>query len=134
MKRILSSLLLLGVFSLPLLGCSRASFLPSHAEVLVYPLPLDIVYLRTLDAVQAHPEWELEETDKEKGVIVLRNMRYSSFADADMRTATLLVKRVGPKESSIQLDPKSVAVVGGDEILSIVKVYLSREVGIRQGK
>ena len=120
----LSIFLLLGLF-----GCARSSpMLPVHDEVLVYSLPMDLTYLRTLEAVDSHPDWELDRTIKEKGLIYLRNLRYSSFADADRRTATLVLKRVGPRETSVQLDRKSQAVVGGDELLALIKEYLSREV------
>jgi len=125
------NVLMFGILSLSLAGCASKSksLLPVHDEVLVYPLPLDLTYLRTVEAVNAHPDWEVDYTDKEKGLIVLRNMRYSSFADADLRTAVLVVKQVGPRETSVQLDSKSQAVRGGDEILDLIKQYLSREVG-----
>lgn len=111
-------------------GCTHSSrLLPVHNEVLVYPLPMDRTYLRTLEAVEAHPDWELDWTDKEKGIISVRNLRYSSFADADLRTALLVLKRLGPQKTSVQLDAKSQAVRGGDELLTLIKKYLSRETG-----
>lgn len=130
MRHILN-VFIFGILSLGLAGCSgkSKSLLPVHDEVLVYALPLDLTYLRTVEAVNAHPDWEVDYTDKEKGLIVLRNMRYSSFADADLRTAVLVLKRVGPRETSVQFDPESQAVRGGDEILDLIKQYLSREVG-----
>ncbi len=132
MKRFLNFFLVLIFPCFILFGCKHSpSILPVHDEVLTYPLPLDLVYLRTLDAIQAHPEWELDVTDKEKGIIKLRNMRYSSFADADLRTATLLVKRIGSAETTVQLAPESQAVVGAEEILKLVSEYLSREVSQR---
>ena len=112
-------------------GCAHNSVLPIHDEVLVYPLPLDLTFLRTLEAVQKHPDWELDRTDKEKGTITIRNMRFSSFADADRRVATLRIKRENERETSVQFDPKSQAIVGGDEILALVREYLSREVSSR---
>lgn len=130
MRHILN-VFMFAILSLGLAGCSgkSKSLLPVHDEVLAYALPLDLTYLRTVEAVNAHPDWEVDYTDKEKGLIVLRNMRYSSFADADLRTAVLVLKRVGPRETSVQFDPKSQAVRGGDEILDLIKQYLSREVG-----
>lgn len=129
--RPLFNVFMFGILSLGLVGCSgkSKSLLPVHDEVLVYALPLDLTYLRTVEAVNAHPDWEVDYTDKEKGLIVLRNMRYSSFADADLRTAVLVLKRVGPRETSVQFDPQSQAVRGGDEVLDLIKQYLSREVG-----
>lgn len=119
---------LLALFLFGLFGCAHSSsLLPVHDEVLVYPLPMDLAYLRTLEAVDSHADWELDRTVKEKGFIYLRNLRYSSFSDADRRTATLVLKRIGPHETSIALAPESQSVVGGDELLQLIKQYLSRE-------
>ena len=114
-------------------GCAhnKSSLLPVHDEVLTFSLPLDLAYLRTLDAIQAHPDWDLDRTVKEQGLIYLRNQRYSSFADADQRTATLIIKQVGPRKTTVRLAPESQSVVGGDEILKLVKDYLSLEVSRR---
>jgi threonine synthase len=87
--------------------------------------------LKTLEAVEAHPDWDLGQTLKEQGIIEILNLRYSSFADADQRSATLILKRVGPRETSVQFAPKSQTVVGTDKILALVKQYLSREVSRR---
>ena len=115
-------------FLLGLFGCAHSSpILPVHDEVLTYPLPMDLVYLRTLEAVDSHSDWELDRTVKEKGLIYLRNLRYSSFADADQRTVILVLKRLNSRETSIELAPESQAVVGGDELLALIKRYLSRE-------
>lgn len=103
-----------------------------HDEVLTFSLPMDLVYLRTLEAVQKHADWDIERTDKEKGQIYLRNRRWSSYADADRRQARLMLKRVSAKETSVQFDPKSQTVVGGDEILSIIKEYMAPEVERRK--
>lgn len=113
------------------MGCARSSALPVHDEVLVYPLPLDLTYLRTLEAIQTHPDWNLHQTDKEKGVIQIHNTRYSSFADAEKREATLILKRVDSGRTSVQFDENSRAVVGGDEILDLIRQYLAREVSLR---
>ena len=116
--------ILTSVFSFA--GCAHHA-LPVYDEVLSYNLPYDRVYLRTIEAIEAHPDWDLEVTDKEHGFIKIRNLRYSSYADADQRTATLLIKRVGPSETSVAFDKDSQAVVGGDEVLKLIKQYLSLE-------
>jgi hypothetical protein len=116
------------VFSLLIsAGCAtdEPSVFPVHDEVITVNLPMDLTFLRTMEAVQTHPEWDLERTVKEEGIIRLRNLRYSSFADADQRRATLVLKRVGARRTSIQFDKKSQSVVGGDEILKLIKEYLS---------
>ena len=129
MNKISGSFLTALFISLASFGCAHSSFLPHHDEVLIYPLPYDLAFLRTLEAVQEHKDWDLDWTDKEMGVISIRNMRYSSFADADRRQAFLIVKRLNSKETSVQFDPKSQSVVGGDEILKLVRGALSREAG-----
>lgn len=131
MNKILSSSLIGLFISLTSFGCAHKSIFPLHDEVLVYPLPFDLAFLRTLEAIQEHKDWDLDWTDKEMGIISIRNMRYSSFADADRRQAFLVVKRLNAKETSIQFDPKSQSVVGGDEILSLIRGQLSREVARR---
>jgi hypothetical protein len=95
---------------------------------------MDLTYLRTLEAVQAHPEWELDTTDKENGIISIRNLRYSSFVDADRRRATLILKQVGARETSVQFSSESQRVFGGKEIMSLIKQYLDREVATRPKK
>ena len=110
-------------------GCARNSILPAHDEVLTFNLPYDLAFLRTMEAVEAHPDWDLDMTLKEQGIIKIRNLRYSSFADADQRGATLLLKRIGPRQTSVQFDKESWGVVGGDEILKLINQYLSLEAG-----
>lgn len=112
-------------------GCAHSSILPVHDEVLVYPLPYDLTFLRTLDAVDAHPDWEPNWTDKEKGILHLQNTRYSSFADADKRSMVLLVRRENLEETSVRLAPESQAVFGGDEVLKLIRAVLSEEAGLR---
>ena len=115
-------------FSLSLSACaSRNAVLPTHDEVLTYNLPYDLTFLRTMEAIEAHPDWDLDVTLKEQGIIKIRNLRYSSYADADQRGGTLLVTRAGPRQTSVQFAKESWGVVGGDEILKLIKQYLSLE-------
>lgn len=131
MKSIGNSIVILSLFYFGLIGCARQSVFPVHDEVLTFPLPMDLTYLRTLEAIQAHPDWDLDRTVKEEGLIYIRNLRYSSYADADQRMATLVLKPIGPHETSVQFAPESQAVVGGDEVLDLIKQYLSAEVSRR---
>jgi len=101
--------------------------IPIHDEVIVCPLPFDRAFLRIMEAVDAHPEWDLELSDKENGILKIRNYRYSSYADVDQRMATLLVKRLGSRRTSVAFDKDSRAVVGGDEVLKLIKQYLALE-------
>ena len=134
MRKLATSFLILLVMASGFYGCKKSSVLPSWDEVLVYPLPYDLTYLRTMEAVDSHPDWELDYTEKEAGIIKIHNQRYSSFADADLRYATLMVKRLEHNKSSVEFAPESQAVVGGDEILKLIKKTLSDEVLARTPK
>ena len=50
---------------LALSGCIHnqvsKAVLPAHDDVLVYELPFDLVYLRTLEALENVDNWELED-------------------------------------------------------------------------
>jgi len=89
-------------------GCSwNEKLLPNHDEILVYNLPFDLTYLRTLEALETLDDWELNELEKEKGIISVRNLAYGQFGDADKRVANFLVKRVSREQTSVQLAPES---------------------------
>lgn len=109
-------------------GCaSQNKVLPLHDEVLQFQLPYDLAYLRTIEALERVEGWELQSTEKEKGLIVVRNINFSSVDDADKRNATFRLKRVGPRETSVQLAPHSQRVLGGETLLERISVYLDRE-------
>lgn len=110
-------------------GCAAEKKIPpAYEEVLIYQLPYDLVYLRVFEALEnVNNEWELEETEKEKGIIRARNMAYSRLDDADKRTATILVKRLGRGQTSVALAPYSNQVLGGKELMKRISQYVSRE-------
>lgn len=116
-------------FIFHLFGCSSIGrqLLPLHDEVLLYDLPFDLTYLRTMEALESHPDWELETTDKEKGLIMVRNINYSQFSDADKRRAVFWIKRVSRRETSVRLAPESQHVIGGDKLLELIAKHVSRE-------
>lgn len=122
-----SGLILLTLFLT--VGCAhKKPLLPVHDEVLVYQLPYDLIYLRTLDALQTVPGWELQMTDKESGFIQVRNINYSGLDDSDKRTATFMIKRIDNGETSIELSRESQQVFGVGDLMKAVGKYLSREV------
>ena len=110
-------------------GCRtiKNEVLPFNDEILIYELPFDLTYLRTMEALQAVRDWELEITDKEKGLIQVRNIRYDSFADADLRTIVLELHRVSRRETSVKIARGSQRVPGGDKLLKKINEYLTRE-------
>lgn len=111
------------------IGCSSVAdtILPTNDEVLIYELPFDLTFLRTMEALDSHPDWELEETEKEKGIIRVRNIAFSSLIDADQRLISFSVKRIGREETSISIVVYSQHVFGGDDLLALVADELSKE-------
>ena len=94
-------------------GCAlfgdRVEDVPPRERVLLFDRPFDVTYLRTLEALNTFPGWVLEQTDKEKGLIVLRNRQYSHLFDKDKMAARFLLKRVNRQQTSVELDPSSPA-------------------------
>ena len=117
------------VFFMALTGCAaHQKLLTPQTQVLTYHLAYDLAYLRTLEAVEKVPDWLLTETEKEKGIIKLRDINYSRLDDADRREVTVLVKRTGYRETSVELAPESQRVFGGDKLLEMIAKYLSKEI------
>jgi MFS superfamily sulfate permease-like transporter len=128
MKNIFAIVFIL-MFALGLAACNTVGeVLPPNDQVLVYKLPYDLTYLRTLDALDSVGTWELEETDKERGLITVRDTNYSRLDDSDLRTVTFLVKRVDRETTSVSIDPDSQKVYGGKKLLDAVSEALGREI------
>ncbi|MDD5225578.1 MAG: hypothetical protein PHV97_00145, partial [Candidatus Omnitrophica bacterium] len=73
-------------------------------------------------------DWELDETDKEKGILSVRDTNYSRLDDSDLRVITFQVKRVDRGTTSVSIDPKSQKVFGGKKLLDAVGEALGREI------
>jgi len=117
------------VFTLGLAGCAGdKEVLPTHDEVLSYPLPYDLTFLRTIEALESLPDWDLSETEKEKGIIRVHNTSFTSMDDADKREATFIIKRVNSHETSIALAPYSQQVIGAEVLFKRIAQYVSAEV------
>jgi len=117
------------VLAVTLTACAsnRKPFLPVHDEVLVYPLAYDLTYLRTMDALMAVEGWDLEVTDKENGLIRVRNMDYTGLDNSDQRTATFILKRLNVRETSVELAPDSQQILGAGTLIKAVSAQLNRE-------
>lgn len=121
---------------LSLTGCvlssqSQKPDLPPNDKVLTYPLPMDLAFLRAMEALEKIPDWELEATEKEKGWIRIRNLNYSRFDDADKRLIMVLLKQEERNKVSIQIAPESQRVLGGDLVLKAIDELLKKEVAKR---
>lgn len=113
----------------PLTGCAsfRDEAVPAHTEVLIYDLPYDLTYLKTIESVESVDGWELDETEKARGVIRARNTEFSNLADKDKSTATFLVKRINRSQTSIELAPESQRVLGGATLMKRISEYVGSE-------
>jgi len=121
-------LVLILILGLALAGCNTVGeVLPPNDQVLVYKLSYDLTFLRTMEALDSVGTWQLEETDKEKGTIIVRDTNYSRLDDSDMRTITFLVKRVDRATTSVSIAPESQKVYGGKTLLDAVGAALGRE-------
>ena len=110
------------------IGGNRKPLLPVHDEVLVYPLAYDLTYLRTLDALLGVSGWDLEITDKENGMIQVRNIDYTGFDNSDQRSAVFILKRMGQSETSVELARSSQQVIGAGDLIKAISTQLNREV------
>jgi len=106
-------------------GCSTARDFPKYDQVLVYDRPYDFTFLRTMEALNTVEGWVIEETDKEKGLIVVRNLEYGSLFDRDKWSARFIVKRLERKKTSISLDPVSQRVSEGGILLKRIDYFMS---------
>lgn len=124
----LSKLVLFSVLALALAGCNTVcKVFPPHDEVLVYKLPYDLTYLRTIEALDGRGAWQLEETDKEKGTLSVRDTNYSRLDDSDLRVIHFVVKRVDRETTSVSIDPKSQKICGGKDLMKAISEALARE-------
>jgi len=125
---LLSKIALVLILGLGFSGCNTiGEVLPPNDEVLVYKLPYDLTYLRTMEALDGKEAWQLEETNKERGIISVRDTNYSRLDDSDLRVITFLVKRVDRGTTSVSIDPKSQKIFGGAELMKAIASVLSRE-------
>ena len=113
-----------------LTGCQsiqKSPIYPAYDETLLYQLPYDLTYLRTLDALSNIPGWELDLTEKEKGIIRVRNLDWSKLDDSDKRLISFNVRRVSRTETSIQIAPESQHTLGGGDLMKLINQYVSAE-------
>ncbi len=88
-----------------------------YDQVLTYDKPYDYVYMKTLFALNDYPNWLLDETDKEKGIIVLRDIQFGHMFDRDKWLVRVSIKRINIKETSVSLTPETQECPEGGKIL-----------------
>lgn len=117
------------MLGLILVGCNTVGeVLPPNDQVLIYKLPYDLTYLRTMEALDSQKNWELETTEKETGLISVQDTNYSRLDDSDLRNITFVIKRVDADTTSVSILPKYQKVYGGEQLLKVIGEYLNREV------
>lgn len=127
-----SKFVLILILGLGLAGCNTVGdVFPPNDEVFVYKLSYDLTYLRTMEALNSVGTWQLEETDKEKGTLSVRDMNYSRLDDSDRRVIIFAVKRIDRETTSVSIDPGSQKVYGGKELLEAIGEALGREIAIK---
>lgn len=111
-------------------GCKTVekAVLPGHSEVLIYNLPYDLTYLRTLEALQTVKDWELRLTEKERGILRVYCQAFKAVDGTDEREITFLIKRINRGQTSIQIAPDDQHVPGGGALLEKVASVLNDEV------
>ena len=119
MKRF-NSLLALGLIVLLSSCASSLKEYPKFDQVLIYEKPYDLTFLRTLEALNTVAGWTLEETDKGKGMIMLRNTEYGNLFDRDKWLVRFNVVSLGRKKTSVSIDPSSQSNAMGGELLKRV--------------
>ena len=111
-------------------GCQsiqKSPVYPAYDEILLYQLPYDLTYLRALDALSTTPGWELDSTEKEKGIINVRNLNWTRLDDSDTRLITFFVRRASRSETSVQIAPQSQHTLGGGDLMKRINQYVSAE-------
>ncbi|OGW77212.1 MAG: hypothetical protein A3J52_00795 [Omnitrophica bacterium RIFCSPHIGHO2_02_FULL_49_9] len=98
---------------------------PRYDQVLTYDRPYDYTYLKALEALNTFPEWTLELTDKDEGLLILRNREYGHLFDRDKQVARIRVRRVSTHQTSVALDPDSQRIPKGGEFLKRINEFLS---------
>ena len=128
MKVLRAFLSVIMVLSFVATGCSlHEEILPNHDEVLIFDLAYDLTYLRTFEALETLDDWEIEGTEKGKGIIWVGNIAYGKFGDADKRLATIYIQRLNRDQTTVQLAPESRRVLGGGMLLERISEFLSKQ-------
>lgn len=112
-------------------GCktwhSEVKEVPPFERTLVFDRPFDVTYLKTLEALNTFPDWLLLQTNKEQGLIVLRNQQYGHVFDRDKGIARFIIRRVNRKQTSVELDPSSQEMGKGELLLEQIKQMVGRQ-------
>ena len=122
------------ILSAFLASCSSLKDFPAYDQVLVYDRSYDYTFLKTVEALNTFRDWTLEETDKNKGLIVVRNTQYSHIFDRDKLVARFTVKSLGRRQTSVALEPSSQRLERGGELLKRIDHVMTMAAGVKGEK
>jgi len=132
MKRTPSLLILSLILVAFISSCASVKEYPKYDQVLVYDKPFDLTFLRTLEALNSVPGWALEETDKTKGVIILRNTEYGNLFDRDKWVVKFNVVSLGRKKTSVAIDSESQRNVKGGDLLKRIDDFMKMSSSLKE--
>ncbi len=132
MKRTPSLLILSLILVAFISSCASVKEYPKYDQVLVYNKPFDLTFLRTLEALNSFPGWALEETDKTKGVIILRNTEYGNLFDRDKWVVKFNVVSLGRKKTSVAIDSESQRNVKGGDLLKRIDDFMKMSSSLKE--
>ena len=115
-------------------GCSSLKDFPAYDQVLVYDRPYDYTFLKTFEALNTFHDWTIEETDKNKGLIAMRNTQYGHIFDRDKLVARFIVKSLGRRQTSVALEPSSQHLVQGGDLLKRIDQVMATAMTVKGEK
>jgi hypothetical protein len=92
-----------------------------HNELLMYDEPFDKTFLTVIEAVDKTPGWGLAGTEKAMGKVFVQRTDFSITENA-----TILVKIIGPKKTSVELDSTSQRMKGVEALLKQIDLELNK--------
>lgn len=118
------------VWGITSLGCATSNKLTTAREantrVLVYDNPYDLVFLRVIESADLLETWDVEITDKEKGLVSFHNTNFGAFSSEDERTISVLLKRINRSQTSVQLAPYSQKALDTDKLLDVIDLSVKK--------
>ena len=109
-------------------GCSSMRVSSKDYPIHTYEQPMDLVYLKTYEALSKYDEWVPNLTDKTNGINEVRNIKYANLLDFDTQLARFVIKMVSRTETSVELDTERSRCKGNGclELLDSINATLSR--------
>jgi hypothetical protein len=127
LKRKWFTCLMISLISVSAFGCTATYDKPVYDQEVVFEQPYDFTFLRVIEALNTMNGWILEETDKEAGLMVVRNREYGHIFDRDKGVVTFLVKRLSRTKTSIMVAPESQREPGAGDLLRRIDLLVPKK-------